>query len=62
MYVIRPRPYPLGLVVEAGGGVQRHHLVVLHGEVRPRALQVVGVQVESNFETKRLESTVISRS
>ena len=31
---------PLGFVVEAGGGVQVHHLVVLHREVMARALQV----------------------
>ena len=31
---------PLGLVVQAGGRVQVHHLVVLHGQVVPRALQM----------------------
>ena len=30
--------HPLGLVVQDGGGVQLHHLVVLHGEVMTRAL------------------------
>ena len=31
---------PLGLVVEAGRGVQLHDLVVLHGQVVPRPLKV----------------------
>lgn len=38
-----PHPHaasPLGLVVQAGGGVQVHHLVVLGRQVVPRALQV----------------------
>ena len=31
---------PLRLVVQAGRGVQLHDLVVLHGQVVPRALKV----------------------
>ena len=31
---------PLGLVIQTRGRVQIHHLVVLHGEVLTRALQV----------------------
>lgn len=35
---------PLGLVVQARGRVQVHHLVVLHRQVVPRALQVRHLQ------------------
>ncbi len=31
---------PLRLVVQAGGGVQVHHLIVLHRQVVPRPLKV----------------------
>ena len=34
------RGSPLGLVVQARRRVQVHHLIVLHGEVLPRALQM----------------------
>jgi len=34
------RGSPLGLVVQARRGVQVHHLVILHGEVLPRPLQM----------------------
>lgn len=36
---------PLGLVVQACGGVQVHHLVVLHRQVVPCPLQVGNLQI-----------------
>ena len=47
-----PRPHwdeqqahlPLRLVIQTCGGVQVHHLIVLHSEVVPSALQVSNLQ------------------
>lgn len=41
----QPPSSPLGLVVQAGGGVQVHHLVVLGSQVVARALQVRHLRV-----------------
>ena len=45
--------HPLGLVVEAGGGVQLHHLVVLAGQVVARPLQVRHLAPARDTETVR---------
>ncbi len=50
MNTLSSQTYPLGLVVEGGAGVQRHGLVILHGQVVTGLLQMRHLHEEARHQ------------